>query len=179
MLLSSQNRRRGATAVEAAVVFNVVFLLFLGLLVGGMGVFRFQEVAWLARDAARFASTHGGQYAVERSAAIAAGNPNYPNADKAYITNTFINGQAASMDSTQLTTTVTITTWQGTYDWDDLTDTFSRWPTSLNPNTSPTNPNGSFYQNTVTVTVSYNLIPEWGWAGPITLTSKSVMPMSY
>jgi Flp pilus assembly protein TadG len=55
--------RRGAVVLESAIVYPVVFLLILGLIIGGLGVFRYQEVAWLAREATRYASVHGTQYA--------------------------------------------------------------------------------------------------------------------
>jgi len=40
--------RQGATTVEFAVVAPATFILLLGIVVGGMGVFRYQEVAHLA-----------------------------------------------------------------------------------------------------------------------------------
>jgi Flp pilus assembly protein TadG len=61
-VLYRQPRRRGTHLVECAVVFPLLFLLLLGLLVGGLGVFRYQEVASLAREGARYASVHGFQY---------------------------------------------------------------------------------------------------------------------
>jgi Flp pilus assembly protein TadG len=62
MQLHSQ-RRRGATVVECALVFPVFIGLVFGLVVGGMGVFYYQEVASLAREGARYAAVHGAQYA--------------------------------------------------------------------------------------------------------------------
>ena len=38
-------RRRAATTVEAAFVYPVMFFLLFGLIVGGLGVFRYQTVA--------------------------------------------------------------------------------------------------------------------------------------
>src|SRR5262245_52773232 len=58
-------RRSGATVVECAVVYPVVFLVVLGMLVGAAGVFRYSQLASLSREAARYASVHGGQYAQE------------------------------------------------------------------------------------------------------------------
>src|SRR3954454_1474362 len=58
----SRPRRTGATAVETAVVLLVLFVLVFGILVGGVGVFRHQQVAGLAREGARWASVRGGQY---------------------------------------------------------------------------------------------------------------------
>src|SRR3954447_5401721 len=54
--------RRGTTIAEAAIVLPVAMLLLIGLMVGGFGVFRYQEVAHLAREGTRYASTHGGRY---------------------------------------------------------------------------------------------------------------------
>lgn len=54
--------RRGATAVESAVVLPVVFLLVIGLIVGGLSVFRYIQSACLAREGARWASVRGGGY---------------------------------------------------------------------------------------------------------------------
>ena len=55
-------RRRGAVVVEFAVVTPVFLLFVFGLLIGGLGVARYQEVAYLARSGARYASTHGATY---------------------------------------------------------------------------------------------------------------------
>ena len=48
--------------VEASIIYPVTFLILLSLVVGAMGIFRYQEVSHLAREAARYASTHGAQY---------------------------------------------------------------------------------------------------------------------
>ena len=57
--------RAGMTAVESAVVFPLTLLMIIGVVVGGLGVFRYQEVSHLAREATRYASTHGGQYQID------------------------------------------------------------------------------------------------------------------
>jgi Flp pilus assembly protein TadG len=56
-----KSRRRGGTVVECAVIYPLTFLLIIGLMVGGFGVFRYQEVASVAREGARWASVHGYQ----------------------------------------------------------------------------------------------------------------------
>lgn len=61
MILQVQ-RREGVAVVEAAVVFPAFFLLLIGLIVASLGVFRYQEVASLSREAARWASVRGFQY---------------------------------------------------------------------------------------------------------------------
>lgn len=72
-MLYRHQPRRGAHLVECAVVYPVVFTMLFGLLIGGLGVFRYQEVASLAREGARYASVHGSQYqsATGKSAATA------------------------------------------------------------------------------------------------------------
>src|SRR5262245_50948102 len=54
--------RPAATVVECAFVLPLTFFLLFSLIVGSMGVFRYQETAMLAREGARYASTHGYQF---------------------------------------------------------------------------------------------------------------------
>src|SRR4051794_18504475 len=61
--MTARRPRRGATTVEFAIVCSTVLLLLIGLIVGALGVFRYQEVARLARDGARYASVRGEAYA--------------------------------------------------------------------------------------------------------------------
>lgn len=61
-MLLRKNRRPATTVVECALVFPVFFLLLIGLMVGSLGVFRYQELAALARESARWASVRGYQY---------------------------------------------------------------------------------------------------------------------
>jgi hypothetical protein len=56
------SHRNGAVILESALVYPALFFILLGLLVGGMGVFRYQQVCHLAREAARWGSAHGAQY---------------------------------------------------------------------------------------------------------------------
>src|SRR5262245_45023363 len=66
MLQRSLLRRRcGATVVECAIVYASAFLLLLGLIVGGLRISRYQQMAHPAREGARYASVHGGQYQAE------------------------------------------------------------------------------------------------------------------
>ena len=59
-------RRRGATLVEAAIVLPVTILLFLGTIIVGLGVYRYNEVAYLAREGSRWASVHGPKYQADQ-----------------------------------------------------------------------------------------------------------------
>jgi Flp pilus assembly protein TadG len=57
------SQRRGASLVEFALIAPVFFLFVVGLVVGGFGVVRYQQVASLAREASRYASVRGYKYA--------------------------------------------------------------------------------------------------------------------
>jgi Flp pilus assembly protein TadG len=173
MLLNRRSRRRGAHLVETALVFPIVMLLVAGLVVGAMGVFRYQQTAYLAREAARYAAVHGGQYQKDNAAAIAKGT--LPNVTSAYLTTNIVQANASNLDPSQLQVAVNFNTSSGTYSWDDTAGNGNRWPYSSQTIS------GTTYNvtNTVSVTVTYQWIPEWFLTGPITLTSTSVMPMCY
>src|SRR5258708_22649685 len=102
MRLKQRQRRSGAHLVECALVFPLVFFLILALVVGGMGVYRYQQVCYLAREAARYDSVHGGQYQQERAGAISQGT--LPNVNEQYIVTNIITANATNMDpaSTQV-----------------------------------------------------------------------------
>ena len=145
-------RRSGATVVECAVVYPVVFLLVLGLLIGAAGIFRYSQLASLAREAARYASVHGGQYAQEMKVTA-------PTPDQIY--NNVVLPMAAAIDTSQLSYSITYNT--------------SNWPYHTTLDASN---NVIPIQNTVTVTLTYQWLPE-AFLGGVTLSSTSVMPMSY
>jgi Flp pilus assembly protein TadG len=63
LLTRQQSRRRGTSAVEFALVAPILFMLLVGLMIGGLEVFRYQQVATLTRDCARYASVHGAKWA--------------------------------------------------------------------------------------------------------------------
>jgi Flp pilus assembly protein TadG len=151
MMRLLHRRRAVATTIEFALVGSVTFLLILGLLIGGMGIFRYQQVANLARDGSRWASVHGTQYAKDTKNTAATDTDVYNNAIKPY---------AAGLDTSKLTYSVS-------------------WNTSNDPYHTTT-VNGVQVQvaNTVTVTVTYQWVPE-AYLGGITLSSTSISVMSY
>ena len=172
--------RRGVTVLECAIIYPVVFLLMLMLMIGGMGVFRYQEVASLARAAARYASTHGAQYRKDVGESV--GTPGTSSA------NTQNNLMWYSADPTSASGSDT--SWTG-----DIYDSATRPQLiALDPNNLTfqvgwpmvTNPSGTVVQNkpdnwpgsSVTVTVTYQWLPELYLIGPITLTSTSTMPVT-
>jgi Flp pilus assembly protein TadG len=141
--------RRAASLVEFAVVAPVTFLLLIGLLVGGMGIFRYQEVAMLAREGSRYASVHGAQYAADTGLPAATAQDVYNNA---------IVANNVSLDLSQVQYSVT---------WN--TDNRLYHTNIVNGTVVPTT-------NTVKVTITYTWIPE-AFLGGITLTSTSETPM--
>jgi Flp pilus assembly protein TadG len=145
--------RRGGYATETAIVMPMMVLITAGFSVLGLGVYRYQLVASLAREGARYASVHGTQYATDT------GNPAATAAD---IYDNAIKPMAVGLDLRNLSYSVTWNT--------------SNSPTSSNPSSSPP---GQPVGNTVSVMVTYKWTPELYITGPINLTSTSVMPMSY
>jgi Flp pilus assembly protein TadG len=93
----SSTPRRAATVVEFAVVAPLTFILLLGILVGGMGISRYQQIANLTRESSRWASVRGSQYAKDTSNAAATGQDVY---------NNVISAEAVSLDLSQLKYTV-------------------------------------------------------------------------
>jgi Flp pilus assembly protein TadG len=150
-------RRRATTVVECALVYPLTFALVFGLIIGGFGVFRYQEVASVAREGARWASVHGYQCVQEANPNV--GKPTVTTATDVYNNAIKPQADAANLDPVNMGYTVS---------WADASEaptyydyTSSKWKT-----------------NTVTVTITYQWIPE-AFLGGITLTSTSIMPMSY
>ena len=143
--------RTGTTMVECALVYPAVFIFTLGLVIGSAGVFRYQELASLARRAARYASVHGTQYAQDTG--NTAPTPSQ-------IFNSVVVPNTSSLNSSRLSYSITYNT--------------NNQPVRMTVSNGTVVP----VRNTVTVTLTYRWIPE-GFLGGITLTSTSVMPMYY
>ena len=126
-------RRRGVNAAECGIVFSLALLLLMGTIIVGLGVFRYQQVAWLAREGARWAAVHGPTYQQETGSAA-------PTSDN--VKTNVVVAKAVGLDPSALTVTLQMTTM------------------------------------IATVTVSYQWTPE-GYFQPITLTSQSVLPITY
>jgi Flp pilus assembly protein TadG len=166
-------KRSGAHAVECAIIFPIVLFFIVSIIVGGMGIFRYQQVCYLAREGARYAVVHAGQYQQENAAAIQSGA--LPNVDDNYLLTNVIMPNASNLDPSSLTVGINFNLSSGSYDWDDTANNNNRWPNA------PKTVNGTTYNetNTVSVTVTYTWFPELYLFGPITLTSTSVMPVCY
>src|SRR5437868_11004523 len=71
---------RGTTTIEFAITCPIAFFVIFAIIVGGLGIFRYQQVASAAREGARWASVHGGQYAQETKKAAATPSDMYTSA---------------------------------------------------------------------------------------------------
>lgn len=154
-------QRRGAVAVESAVVYSLLFLLLLGVIVGGLGVFRYQQVACQAREASRWACVRGADWQKETGK---------PAPTQEQIRQAAVLPLAAGMDPNQLTVKVEwINQYTGkVYAWDEA----PRW-------TSSTTTTGAAVTNSVRVTVSYAWSPSVLLPGTLTLRSVSEVPMAF
>lgn len=159
-------RRRGATTVEAAVAFSVLFLCLFGLVVGGLGVFRYFQVDCLAREAARWLSVRGKNYANDTK---------NPSPTEQQTLNQVVLPLAAGMNSKQLTLQA---------DWIDRsidpgssTNPATAWDSSSKAVVSYTQ-DGAPVTNHVRVTVTYKWFPEAYFAGPYYLRCVTEVPMS-
>jgi hypothetical protein len=178
---SKVHSRPGAVLVECAFIYPVAFLLILGLIVGGMGVYRYQEVSHLAREGARWASAHGAQYRQDVGT--------YPGS----IGGTYLRTDATPLPGImwyQVDSTSTPGTWTGDiYNNGVVANMVSMDPTLVSCQIGwplVTNLAGQVVQNNpdnwrgskVFVTVTYQWFPEVFLIGPITLTSTSSMPVT-
>jgi hypothetical protein len=178
-------RRRGASTSELAVVLPVVLLVILALMVGGMGVFKYHEVAHAARETARFASVHGAEYAKANAVAIQAGT--LPTVDKAYLISlakksSFTldpNQMQVSVQMMVLTPGATSATSLTTVDWDDTTNNQNRSPYSAWTNNATTPATNVEVANVLIVQVTYSWSPNLLGVSPMNLTSTAVVPMSF
>jgi Flp pilus assembly protein TadG len=149
MTIRRAGRRRGVTTVEMAFVTPFFVLLIFGLIVGGLGVFRYNELATLSREGSRYASVRGMDYQ-QRT-----GNPA---ATAESIHAEAVLPRAIGLDTSRLSTTAS---------WDK-----SKYPRQMETN-------GTITTNYVTVTVTYRWRPEIFFGGEIVMSSTSRMPMSY
>ncbi|RIK78612.1 MAG: hypothetical protein DCC68_15005 [Planctomycetota bacterium] len=155
--IRQRRNRRGAAVLEFAVVGPVVMLLLIGFAVLTIGVFRYQQVAYLARQGARYASTHGAQYRVDND--LPAGDAAVWSED---IRTSGILPWTASMNAADLATS---SSWSAGNNKANAADPGASSDPTIN--------------NSVTVTVTYAWFPEAYLVGPFSLTSSATMPMHY
>jgi Flp pilus assembly protein TadG len=153
--------RIGALAVEAAIVHPVMLFLMLAIFVGGTGVFRYQQVACQAREAARYAAVHGSDWHRQTDQSSPTQND---------ILNNVVTPLAAGMDKQSLSLKIF---------WiDAVTGNSEDWDTARKDPQSLTKTN-DYVTNKVRVTVTYQYSPAIYFFGSLTFTSTSEYPMSY
>jgi Flp pilus assembly protein TadG len=158
MTRNPAKRRRGAATVEAAVVMPVFLLFVLGILIGGLGVFRHQQVAWLAREAARYASVRAGEFEGEFGRVLTTQG----------IVDAAVTPYAVGLEPARLTVTVEFR--------DRSTDALTTWDAAGKDIRSVT-ASGEYVSNTVRVTVTYDGVPGV-FGGTFQVSSVSEMPLS-
>jgi Flp pilus assembly protein TadG len=149
LLRSPPLTRRAAALTEAALVYPIVILLTIGMVIVALGVYDYLQVTAAAREGARWASVHGGQYKQETGNAMATPSSVFSNA---------IAPKAVGLDPAKLNATVT---------WADP----GEMPTYVDTH-------GNVVSNQVTVTVTYTWTPAL-YLSPMTFTSTCVMTMQY
>jgi Flp pilus assembly protein TadG len=168
MVTSSRARRcRGSAIVEFAFIAPVVLIVVFAQIAGGIGISRYQEVAHLARDCARYASTHGGDYqldGIDRKTGV-------PAVTGVSDLRNYLANKSTLLDKSKLEISLAWTAPGG----------ISPANIPLYVDTDPTlvPPGQSVIRNNVIVTLTYQWFPEAFFGGPIELTSTSKMPMSY
>jgi hypothetical protein len=88
------------TTAECGVVYALTLLLIMGTIIEGLGVFRYQQLASLAREGARWASVHGPTYQLEK-------NKPAPTSQDVY--NNVIAPMMVGFDATKFTCTLAMT----------------------------------------------------------------------
>jgi Flp pilus assembly protein TadG len=154
-----KQRRSGATTLESALVFPIVLFLFLFLIVGGIYVFRYQQVACLAQEAARWSCVRGCEYQKDADAAS-------PTRDE--VLQQAVLPLAVGMDPSQISLQL---------DWvNQAAGTSQDWD-SAPKDIKSLNAQGEYVTNTVRATVTYTWAPGM-LMGSITMTSQCELPMS-
>src|SRR5688572_27259223 len=107
-------RRPGVTVVEMAIIYSVLFLVLFTLILGAIAVFRYQQVAQLAREGSRWAAVHGHSWATENS---------QPPTTPQDVFNSAIGPRAVNMEPGKLSYSVTWDTNQKTHHTEVVGDT--------------------------------------------------------
>jgi Flp pilus assembly protein TadG len=151
-----------------AVVGSVFFVLLLMIITGAVLVSRYQQVAAVAREGARYASVHGGQYAAETGNTAAS---------KADIFTNAVGPMAVGLNITASNVSVQLKTWQVNDDG-SVSQVTQDWDSSDKYPFVVTGSNGTAQTTSVIVTVRYSFAPDI-LGGSITMTGTSEIPMSY
>lgn len=156
-----RHSRRGALTLETAIVLPVMFLLLFTLVVGGMGVFRYQQVACQAREAARWACVRGCDWSAETGKESPTKEAIFRRAIWPHAAGMSRDAFAVEVDWIDQNTGEQV-------DWDEATKS----PRSVTAS-------NQVIANSVRVTVTYDWTPRLLWFGSLKLRSISELPMSF
>lgn len=186
MMLQRNKARPGTVLAEAAFVYPVLFLTVLAVILLGLSVFRYQQMSHVSREAARWASVHGEQWAKENNTTAASPQSICDNAVTPFATSMSTQGMTFTSATDTVAGTITYTGVSAdgsvtlTVTWNTKADgTPDRRPTriitSVDSSTGQTKDVPQY--NTVSVTVSYT----WntGLFGTIPVSSTSVNTIFY
>jgi Flp pilus assembly protein TadG len=109
-----KSRRRGLSAVEGAAVYPVAILLLMGTIMVGLGIFRYEQLQFLAREGARYASVHGPTYASESGQPMASTSTVLTQVEGLAVSLSGLDCTAVTYSATSLPCTVSVTL---TYTW--------------------------------------------------------------
>ena len=154
------HQRRAAVAVETAIVLPVFLFLLLALIVGGMGVFRYQQVACLAREGARWGSVRGTLWEIDTDQTVPTQDDILKNAVLPF---------AVGMETAKITMQA---------EWiDGMTGVATPWD-SARRSTLVLSASNEGVNNKIRITVNYAWSPGALVPGTINMTSVSEMVMS-
>ncbi len=160
MIRQNAQKRRAALAVETAVVLPVMLFLVLMLIVGGIGVFRNQQVACLAREGTRWTSVRGSLWQFETG---------QTSPTQQEILQHAVLPLAVGMDPSKITIQA---------EWiDGQTGAATPWDSSRKSPLSVAKSNQGVTDR-IRITVRYEWSPGVLWPGTINMSSVSEVPMS-
>lgn len=145
-------KRKAATIVEAAFIVPVLVLLIAMAVDAVSGIYRYHQVASLARAGARYASVHAGQFAEENLLPVIT--------PEALKTNVMLPHSAGLLE-------------------DRLTVTIHWLPNGNSYPVTVIDDSGNVKENMVRVTVNYVWYPVFFFGGSLTLSSTSEMAICY
>jgi Flp pilus assembly protein TadG len=151
--------RSGAVLAEMPLVLPLFFMFMFGTIIGGMGMFYYQTLSSIAREATRYATVHGTQYQTDTGSAPVT---------KANIYTAAMVPMASGLNLSKFSYTITYAA-PTRVDWDSATHS----PQYVS-STSGGTPKWAY----VTVTVNY----QWNallYFGTINLQSVSEQQMYY
>jgi Flp pilus assembly protein TadG len=117
-----KSRRRGVSAVECAAVYPIAIMLLMGTIVMGVGIFDYQQLQFLAREGARYASVHGPTYASETGEPMASTSTVLSDVQALAVGLEGLDCTAVTYSATTLPCTVSVTL---TYTWTPGTNLFN------------------------------------------------------